>query len=119
MCELLGVSSSPHGDGVRLAAVTQPWMANVLGFVHGGILASMIGQAVSFVGELHTTPDADHQVGELSISFLRSPRVDGQHLTIDARADRVGRRVASVGVTMRSGDQVQATATAEILFRRD
>jgi acyl-coenzyme A thioesterase PaaI-like protein len=45
----------------------QPCMANPLGAVQGGVIASLIGQACSLAGQAHTGPGDSYTLADLSV----------------------------------------------------
>ena len=94
----------------------QPWMANPLGAIQGGVMAAILGQACSFAGQLHTGPGQSYSLADLSIYFFRSPPFD-QTVSVVTTPDRIGRRLGTVSATMTSVDGVLfARATANVRY---
>lgn len=106
------------GAGVRLTAGTEPWMGNVFGTMHGGVIAAIAAQACSFAGQANAIADRDYQVGDLAISFLRSPGVHGEDVIVDVEPVKIGRRIASFEATMRAHDGTPLSrCAADIQYR--
>jgi uncharacterized protein (TIGR00369 family) len=104
--------------GVRFLITTEPWMGNIFGTMHGGVIAAIAAQACSFAGQANAAAGADYQLGDLAIGFLRSPAVHGGELTVDVRPVKAGRRIASFEAIMRSADStVLSTAAADVIYR--
>lgn len=119
LSELLSLRLTLSEAGPVLEVTPPPWMANPLGAVQGGVIASLIGQACSLAGQLHTGPGDDYTMADLSIHYFRSPTVDGRPLTMTTHAERVGRRLATVSATMSDpAGTVYARAVADIAYRR-
>ncbi|WP_167105782.1 PaaI family thioesterase [Mycobacterium sp. DL592] len=97
----------------------QPWMANVLGAIQGGVIASIIGEACSLAGQAHTGPGDTYTLADLSVYYFRSPPVDGRELAMATTTERVGRRMATVSATMSDhGGTEYVRATANIAYDR-
>ncbi|GAB91427.1 PaaI family thioesterase [Gordonia rhizosphera] len=112
------VVESGAGVGVRFTVQTDAWMANIFGTMHGGVIAAIAGQACSFAGQANAQAGRDYQVGDLAISFLRSPAVHGAEVIVDVTPVKVGRRIASFEATMHAHDgMLLSRASADILFR--
>lgn len=112
LCEMLAITVTSAEEPV-LTVEPQPWMANPLGAIQGGVIASLIGAACSLAGQAHTAPGDSYTLADLSVHYFRSPPVDGRPLTLATTTERVGRRMATVtaGMTDRSGtDYVRAVA---------
>ncbi|MFW0795492.1 PaaI family thioesterase [Gordonia sp. CPCC 205515] len=107
-----------HGVGIRFTARTEPWMGNVFGTMHGGVIAAIVAQACSFAGHANAAAGRDYQVGDLAISFLRSPAVHGGEVVVDVEPVKIGRRIASVEATMRAHDgMLLSRCAADIQYR--
>ncbi|WP_328351831.1 PaaI family thioesterase [Mycobacterium sp. NBC_00419] len=119
LCELLAITvAATDGDPV-VTVDPQPWMANVLGAIQGGVIASIIGQACSLAGQAHTGPGDTYAIADLSVYYFRSPPVDGRPLTMATATDRVGRRMATVSASMSDpGGTEYVRATANIAYER-
>lgn len=98
--------ASDRDAGVRFRAQTEPWMGNMFGTMHGGVIATIVGQAGSFAGQLHAGPGQDHSIGDMAIGFYRSPAVDGGEVTVEVTPIKTGRRISSFEATMTSYDDV-------------
>ncbi len=99
MCELLAMTVRLDAEPV-MTVDPQPWMANPLGAIQGGVIASLIGQACSLAGQAHTGPGDSYTLADLSVHYFRSPPADGRSLTLATTTERVGRRMATVNATM-------------------
>jgi len=99
LCELLAMTVDA-GDDPVLTVEPQPWMANPLGAIQGGVIASIIGQACSLAGQAHTGRGDRYTLADLSVYYFRSPPVDGRTLTLTTSTDRVGGRMGTVEAVM-------------------
>ncbi|MCV7178285.1 PaaI family thioesterase [Mycolicibacterium sphagni] len=118
LCELLAMTVE-LGDDPVMTVAPQPWMANPLGAIQGGVIASLIGQACSLAGQAHTGRGDRYTLADLSVYYFRSPPVDGRSLTLATTTDRVGRRMATVSATMAdSGGSPYVRAVANIAYER-
>lgn len=105
------------GGGLRLTAVTESWMSNFLGTMHGGVIATIVGQALSFAGQVHTAPGIDYQLAEMAIGFYRSPAVDGGPVVVEVEPVKLGRRISSFEATMAGADgKLLSRATADVVY---
>ncbi|AKK26442.1 PaaI family thioesterase [Mycobacterium sp. EPa45] len=118
LCELLAMTVEP-GDDPVMTVEPQPWMANPLGAIQGGVIASIIGQACSLAGQAHTGPGDRYTLADLSVYYFRSPPVDGRALTLTATTDRVGGRMATVEAAMTDAAGTRyVRAVANIAYER-
>ncbi|HEY5150339.1 MAG TPA: PaaI family thioesterase [Mycobacterium sp.] len=116
LCDLLAMTVSLDHEPV-MTVDPQPWMANPLGAVQGGVIASLIGQA--WAGQAHTGPGDSYTLADLSVHYFRSPPVDGRSLTLATTTERVGRRMATVSATMTDhGGTDYVRAVANIAYER-
>lgn len=90
--------------GLCFVVGTDPWMGNLFGTMHGGVIATIVGQAFSLAGQLHTPAGGDYHVADMSVGFFRSPSVDGVAVRVDVEAVKVGRRIASFSARMSGHD---------------
>ncbi|EHB58340.1 thioesterase superfamily protein [Mycolicibacterium rhodesiae JS60] len=112
LCELLATTVDLLDEPV-LTVEPQQWMANPLGAIQGGVIASLIGQACSLAGQAHTGPGDRYTLADLSVYYFRSPPVDGRPLTLATSTERMGRRMGTVAATMTDAagtDYVRAVA---------
>ncbi|MGV9712887.1 PaaI family thioesterase [Gordonia sp. NPDC003424] len=108
----------PLGAGVRFTARSEPWMGNVFGTMHGGVIAAIVAQACSFAGQANAEAGRDYQLGDLAIGFLRSPAVHGGEVIVDVEPVKIGRRIASVEATMHAHDgMLLSRCAADIQYR--
>lgn len=116
LCALLSATVESDGTHTRMTVTPQPWMANPLGAIQGGVMAAIMGQACSFAGQLHTAPGQSYSLADLSIYFFRSPPFD-QTVSVVTAPDRIGRRLGTVSAGMKSADGVEfARATANVRY---
>jgi len=119
LCQLLAMSVATDADDPELTVAPQPWMANPLGAIQGGVIAAIVGQACSVAGQAHTGPGDRYSVADLSVFYFRSPPVDGGPLTLETAAERVGRRLATVSAAMTdTAGTLYARAVANIAYDR-
>ncbi|QEN15750.1 PaaI family thioesterase [Mycolicibacterium sp. ELW1] len=118
LCELLAMSVEIEDEPV-LILDPQPWMANPLGAIQGGVIASIIGQACSLAGQAHTGAGDRYTLADLSVYYFRSPPVDGRSLTLATSTERVGRRMGTVSATMTdAAGTPYVRAVANIAYER-
>ncbi len=89
-------------DG-RFIVRTAEWMGNHFGTMHGGLIAAIVGQGISFAAQAHTAPGVGYQVTDMSVGFYRSPELGGE-VVVDVEPVKVGRRIGSFDATMRTRD---------------
>ncbi|MFT4043413.1 MAG: PaaI family thioesterase [Gordonia sp. (in: high G+C Gram-positive bacteria)] len=113
------ISRGSDGSDRRLRVVvdTAPWMGNMFGTMHGGVIATIVGQACSYAGQLGTTPGQDYRVGDLAVAFFRSPDVRGTEVVVEVEPVKIGRRIASVRARMLGPDaKLLAEGVSDIYF---
>ena len=117
LCELLCATVVLADNGVRLMVSPQPWMANPLGAIQGGVVAAIISQACSFAGQLYAGSGQQYALVDFTASFWRSPQVDIGEITVTAVLEKLGRRIGTVSATMTGPDDVPlARAVADIQY---
>ncbi|MGA5200633.1 PaaI family thioesterase [Streptomyces variegatus] len=74
---------------------TQPDFANPMGFVHGGIAATLLDSVLG--SAVHTTLPAgvSHSTLELKVNYIRAVQTDGQKLIAEGNIVHAGRRTAT------------------------
>jgi uncharacterized protein (TIGR00369 family) len=118
LSELLAMTVEIDDEPV-MTVDPQPWMANPLGAIQGGVIASLIGQACSLAGQAHTGPGDRYTLADLSVFYFRSPPVDGRSLTLATTTERVGRRMGTVAATMTDAAGTRyVRAVANIAYER-
>ena len=118
LCELLAMTVD-IGDDPVMTVEPQSWMANPLGAIQGGVIASIIGQACSLAGQAHTGPGDRYTLADLSVFYFRSPPVDGRTLMLTTTTDRVGGRMATVEAAMTDAAGTRyVRAVANIAYER-
>lgn len=116
LCDLLHASVTSADDQVRLIVAPQPWMANPLGAMQGGVVAAILGQACSLAGQVHTVPDQRYALVDLTANFWRSPPVDAGDITVTTGLHKLGRRIGTVSALMVADDVPLAHAVADIQY---
>ncbi|WP_179469377.1 PaaI family thioesterase [Mycolicibacterium vinylchloridicum] len=118
LCELLAMTVDLLDEPV-VTVEPQQWMANPLGAIQGGVIASLIGQACSLAGQAHTGPGDRYTLADLSVHYFRSPPVDGRPLTVATTTERMGRRMGTVAATMTdAAGTAYVRAVANIAYER-
>lgn len=116
LSDLLGATLAVDGDTTQLTVVPQPWMANPLGAIQGGVMAAILGQACSYAGQLHTASGQDYSLADVSINFFRSPPSEVP-VTVTTTPDKIGRRLGTVTASMTNDAGLEfARATANVRF---
>lgn len=116
LVEMLNASVGFTEEGVHLRAQPHAWMANVLGSVHGGVIAALLGQACSLAGQVHTGPGQGYMLADVTVNFFRSPRVD-EPLVVTTEPEKIGRRIGSVSAAMTGADGTPfARAVADVHY---
>ncbi|UPW08221.1 PaaI family thioesterase [Gordonia terrae] len=114
------VIDGPSGreSGIRFRSATEPWMGNMFGTMHGGVIATIAGQAASFAGHLHAGAGQEYSIGDMAIGFYRSPAVDGSEVVVEVAPIKLGRRISSFEATMTSYEDVLLSrATVDVHYR--
>lgn len=114
--ELLGCSVVFDDDQVTLNVATAPWMGNIMGTMHGGVIGAVVAQAVSFAAQAVAPAGVDYLITDFTIDFLRSPVVDGRTVVVRTEAVKVGRRLAVFSAQLFDGETLLAHATADAKF---
>ncbi|MYR08680.1 PaaI family thioesterase [Gordonia sp. SID5947] len=108
----------PLGVGVRFTVETEPWMGNLFGTMHGGVIAAVVAQGCALAGQANAAAGRDYQLADLAISFLRSPAVQGTDVVVDVTPVKVGRRIASFEATMHAHDgMLLSRGAADVHYR--
>lgn len=119
LAEVLSMTLALTEAGPVFEVTPQPWMANPLGAIQGGVIAAIVGHACSLAGQAHTEPGDRYTVADMSVFFFRSPGIDAGPLTLTTTTERVGRRLATVSTTMAdAGGTAYARAVADIAYER-
>ncbi|WP_238421369.1 PaaI family thioesterase [Gordonia sp. 'Campus'] len=110
-------AATERDSGIRFRSATDPWMGNMFGTMHGGVIATIVGQASSYAGHLHAGAGQGYSIGDMSIGFYRSPAVDGSEVVVEVVPIKTGRRISSFEATMMSYDDVLLSrATVDVLY---
>lgn len=121
LVDLLNGRVEIEGSGadavLRLRARTEDWMGNMFGTMHGGVIATIVGQAASLAGQVHTAPGQDYSVSDLAVGFYRSPAVHGGEVIAEVVPIKLGRRIGSFDVTLTAHDgMLLSRGTADVRY---
>lgn len=116
LAELLGAVPVLGPDGVELHAVAAPWTGNIMGTMHGGVIAAIVALGLSFAAQAVAPAGTGYQLIDYSVGFLRSPQVDGRTVVVRTTAIKVGRRLGVFSAELYDGDVLLAHATADARF---
>jgi len=116
IAELLGMRLQIVDDAPEVHCATAPWEGNVMGTMHGGVIAAAVAQGISFGAQWHTRPGAGYQLVDFTIDFLRSPAVDGREVTVRITPIKLGRRLSLFAADLYDGSLLLAHATAGARF---
>ncbi|EGD54291.1 PaaI family thioesterase [Gordonia neofelifaecis] len=112
-----GTVTRSNDDGSIEAEFTgEPWMANLMGTMHGGVIATMLGQACSFGAQRNVRAGGGYQLIDFTCEFHRSPIVDGRTVRVEVTPVKLGRRLSLFDARMYDGDQLLGRATADARF---
>ncbi|MCF8570148.1 PaaI family thioesterase [Gordonia sp. HY002] len=118
IAELLGGSiSAVDDDALTFTTETAPWMGNMMGTMHGGVIGAVVAQGCSFGAQLHTRAGQQYQIVDFTVAFLRSPAVDGRRIHTHVTPVKLGRRLSVFDADLRDDDgTLLAHATADVRF---
>ncbi|WP_290850690.1 PaaI family thioesterase [Gordonia sp. (in: high G+C Gram-positive bacteria)] len=116
--ELLGgsVTRSDDDGSVAVEFTAAPWMANLMGTMHGGVIAAMLAQACSFDAQRNVRAGGGYQLIDFTCEFHRSPVVDGRSVRVEVTPVKLGRRLSIFDARMYDGEQLLGRATADARF---
>lgn len=113
-----GVDLVGDDGAIRFTATTEPWMGNLFGTMHGGVIATIVGQAFSFAGQALTPAGGEYRVADMSVGFFRSPAVHGGDVIVEVTPVKTGRRVAAFAARMTAHDGLLlCEGVADVHFR--
>ncbi|MGO3326558.1 PaaI family thioesterase [Gordonia sp. (in: high G+C Gram-positive bacteria)] len=118
IAELLGGSiSAADDDGLSYTTETAPWMGNMMGTMHGGVIGAVVAQGCSFGAQHYTRAGQQYQIIDFTVAFLRSPAVDGRRIHTRVTPVKLGRRLSVFDADLRDDDgTLLAHATADVRF---
>ncbi|GAB2654210.1 hypothetical protein GCM10027169_18230 [Gordonia jinhuaensis] len=123
LADLLSADITPEDGelaavaGLHIAITTSAWMGNYMGTMHGGVIATILGHALSIGAQTGTAPGQLHRLVDMTANFFRSPPVDGEVLDVIVEPDRVGRRIGTYTASMTGPDgKLLARATGDAHF---
>ncbi|GED99805.1 hypothetical protein nbrc107696_02520 [Gordonia spumicola] len=118
LSELLGGSvTAVDDDGLTFTCITAPWMGNVMGTMHGGVIGAIVGQACSFGAQAAMLPGREYQIVDFTVAFLRSPAVDGRGVHARVTPVKLGKRLSIFDAELRDDEgTLLARATADARF---
>lgn len=111
-----GVTGTGDDGSVDVRFTAAPWMRNLMGTMHGGVIAAMLAQACSFGAQRNVRAGGGYQLIDFTCEFHRSPVVDGRSVRIEAVPVKLGRRLSLFDARMYDGDQLLGRATADARF---
>ncbi|AUH69928.1 MULTISPECIES: PaaI family thioesterase [Gordonia] len=111
-----GVTGTGDDGSVDVQFTTAPWMRNLMGTMHGGVIAAMLAQACSFGAQRNVRTGGGYQLIDFTCEFHRSPVVDGRRVRIDVVPVKLGRRLCLFDARMYDGDRLLGRATADARF---
>ncbi|GAA4659556.1 PaaI family thioesterase [Gordonia humi] len=118
LARLLGGSITAVDDtALTFTAETAPWMGNVMGTMHGGVIGAIVAQGCSLGAQSFTGPGQRYQMVDFTVAFLRSPAVDGRGVHVRVTPVKLGRRLSVFDADLRDDDgTLLAHATADVRF---
>ena len=118
LSELLnGSITTVDHDGLTFSCVSEPWMGNVMGTMHGGVIGAIVAQGCSFAAQSEMRPGGQYQIVDFTVAFLRSPEVDGRSVHVRATPVKLGRRLSIFDAELRDDEgMLLARATADVRF---
>ncbi|GAC56522.1 hypothetical protein GOHSU_08_00500 [Gordonia hirsuta DSM 44140 = NBRC 16056] len=115
--ELLGGALDHAHDGnVLFLCTTAGWMSNIMGTMHGGVIAAVVAQGLSYAAQATTPAGVDYQLLDFTVAFHRSPIVDGRTITVRTRPVKVGRRLGVFAAELYDGEVLLASGSADVRF---
>nr|WP_107909009.1 PaaI family thioesterase [Streptomyces chartreusis] len=115
---LLGISLENVEQGrVVFSLRTRPEFANPLGYVHGGITASLLDSAMACAVHSTLPPATAYTTLELKVNYIRSVGLDGCTLTAEGSVVHAGRSTATAeGKVLDEDGRLIAHATTTCLI---
>lgn len=77
---------------------------NLIGSLHGGVLAALLDAAMGSAVMTKLAPGEGHTMTDLSIKFIRAVRENDEELIIEGRVDHCGKRLFSTEGDIHNGD---------------
>lgn len=115
--ELLGGAVDHASDGnVLFLCTTAGWMGNIMGTMHGGVIAAVVAQGLSYAAQATAPAGVDYQLLDFTVAFHRSPIVDGRTITVRTRPVKVGRRLGVFAAELYDGQVLLASGSADVRF---
>lgn len=118
IAELLGGTpiSTDESGAVVVEFTSEPWMANLMGTMHGGVIGAMLAQACSFGAQRNVRAHGAYQLIDFTCEFHRSPVVDGRRVRVGVTPVKLGRRLSIFDARMYDGDTLLGRATADARY---
>ena len=112
---MFGIRVAAVGDkNITVAVTPTPGMANRMGTMHGGVVVAAMTEACSLGAELPAAGGVRFRIVDITLSYFRSPAIEGGDLVISVQLIKAGRRIVSLLATMVGADgTVLAEATAD------
>ena len=96
MAENLGYSIQSIADGAVVYRYTpRERHQNLIGSLHGGILASLLDSAMGAAVMTRLAPGESHTMTDLTVKFISAVRDQGEILLVEGRVNHSGRRMFS------------------------
>jgi uncharacterized protein (TIGR00369 family) len=97
------------GDRAVIRMPVQPWFAQEMGVVHGGVIASLADTAAVYAVLQALPPKTPMTSIEFKVNFLGAASPSGGDLVATATVVRRGRQVAVVSSSVAQGEKAIAT----------
>lgn len=91
---------------------------NLIGGIHGGVIASLLDTAMGAAVMTHLAPWERHTVHDLYVKFIKRLLLDAEPIEIEARTEHHGRRISCVEGWVRDSEGsliARGSASAVIL----
>lgn len=116
--DLLGFSVESFSEGgARLVCAITPGHANLMGGVHGGVMAALVDAATGCALMTLIGPDEQFATTDVQVRYLRGALAGVESLHADATVMHRGRRLAVVECAISGPDgTVHAHGTASLML---
>ena len=110
------ISASYEEGSVELSFPIIPWMKNIKGILHGGILCSIFDTSCGITA-IAVSGDNFTPTSNISVSFLRGMNI-GEHAIIKTKVTHLGKMLVSVTAEAFCEESGKLCATASATFCR-
>ena len=115
---VLGIKEGALGDGwIEFSMVPAPYMLNLAGVVHGGVLATLVDSALTCALVTKLPKGLACTTIDLQIRFFRPARISSEKLTARAEVLNAGKSVGATQAWIRDAKErliVHATSSLAI-----